>query len=84
MRNIIPNTVTVSEQFHLMGKFTRAFDHWYLQTFNKDSYDKKTQEVLDCFEQTYGIKCKLRGDFQVLSPTIVDEKKYLLFALKYQ
>lgn len=84
MRPLIPNNVTVSEQFSRMAAFIRFYDKWNLRANGKYPHYKKTQDEIDQFEDTYGIKCVLKGDFQLLSPTIVDEKKYLLYILQTQ
>jgi hypothetical protein len=85
-RPLIPNDITVSEQFKRLNALNQAFDSWSLDRFGKLYYTAVDEKILDEFLLDSGIRCSL-GRFafcrQLLSPVIEDEKLYLLFRLKY-
>lgn len=86
MRNLIPNNVTVSEQFKLLGAFNQAVNNWHMDIYKKPVGQANGNEVVKRLEEDYGIKCVIKNEyaFRVLSPKVVDEKKYMFFMLRYQ
>ena len=78
MRNLIPNTITVSEQFKKMRQFNQAAE----TIRNNGSW----QQAQDDLENIYGITIQLKvqnGYYRCLHPRIIDEKKYLFYLLKW-
>lgn len=86
MRNIIPNNVTVSEQFRLIEAFNQSIDKWHLDFYKKPLTQANVSDVTKQLEEDYGISCIIKNDytFRALSPKVVDERKYLFFMLRYQ
>lgn len=85
MRNIIPNNVTVSEQFKLMGEFNRAVNNWHLDIHKTPLSQANVGDVAKQLAEDFGISCIIKNDytFRALSPKVVDERKYLFFMLRY-
>lgn len=87
MRLLIPNDITVSEQFKRMEDFNHQFQQWYLEKFFMipNLYGRDISvDVVEQFEADSGIRCNTNNyDNRLLSPTIVDERKYIFFTLKY-
>lgn len=86
MRNLIPNDVTVSEQFRLIDNFNQAIDKWHLDIYMKPLGQADVGAVTKQLEEDFGISCVLKNTygFRALSPKVVDERKYLFFMLRYQ
>ena len=86
MRNIIPNNVTVSEQFKLIGDFNRAVNNWHIDAYKTPLSAANVSAVTSQLEEEFGISCVIKNDytFRALSPKVVDERKYLFFMLRYQ
>lgn len=85
MRLLIPNDITISEQFTRLTIFNNQFQQWYLETYLRESTGRDiSTDVIDQFEVDSGIRCSIKNySNKLLSPRIVDERKYVFFTLKY-
>ena len=81
---LIPNGITVSEQFALRHHIDTAFNNWYNQQApESDVWVDWTPEILAHLEEDSGVRCQAYKQTQLTNYLVVDEKKYLWFVLKW-
>ncbi len=89
VKRLIPNNVTVSEQFALYNKFHQQYQQWFGDRYASSSKLHThlcvcSNTVIDDFFADTGIKCQNNNwSGKPLSPVIEDYKKYTVFLLKY-
>lgn len=78
--------MTVSEQFKLLDAFNQAVNDWHIDIYKKPISQANGSEVTKRLEEDYGITCVIKNEYSVrlLSPKVIDEKKYMFFMLRYQ
>lgn len=89
MKRLIPNNLTVSEQFVLMNRFNETVDHAWRVHAKTGTYENLNAKR-DFIEERFGIRCKVLksdniypGD-RIVEPRIVDEKKCLFYLIAIQ
>jgi hypothetical protein len=88
-KNLIPNNITVSEQFARYDKFYQQYQQWFTDRYAYSSDLQKimctcSDPIIEDFLSDTGIKCQNTGwSGKPLSPVIEDEQKYMIFILKY-
>ena len=78
---LIPNDITVTEQFALRKKLDLMIDNWL---YDKSSpftmhSDKSVAEL----ERVSGIRCTCLGETSIGGYELVDEAKYTWFVLRW-
>lgn len=86
-KHLIPNDITVSEQFARYNKFHQQYKRWFNDRYASSSDLQKimctcSDTIIEDFLSDTGIKCHSWSG-KPLSPVIDDEKKYTVFILKY-
>jgi hypothetical protein len=80
MTRIIPNDITVTEQFERIARLTNSVKDWARETNIKDIN-------LVRLEQECGIRCKLQttsfGSAYLIQWECVDESKFAWFILRW-
>lgn len=81
---LIPNNITVGEQFALKYKFIKMVENWADSTRQSIPYD------LEKLQEASGVKCKYvkskfmeKGYFDICGFDVVDREAYLIFLLKW-
>jgi hypothetical protein len=78
---LIPNGITVTEQFALRSKLDSIIDKWL--------HDESTPFIIHSdksvaeLERVSGIRCTCLGNNGICGYELVDEKKYAWFMLKW-
>jgi hypothetical protein len=80
---LIPNNITVSEQFALRYHYDQMATSWFLETFTGPDGFGWNNERLAVLEEASGIRCYCIRDMQMAGYELVDEKKFAWFTLKY-
>ncbi len=86
MKRVIPNNITVSEQFVLFKKFNDTVDHEWRKHAKQGTYENINLKR-DFVEEKFGIRCEVsytdyRRRGRLIEPRIVDEKKCLFYLIK--
>ena len=89
MKRLIPNNISVSEQFVLMHRFTNTVDQAWRVHAKTGTYEN-IEAKRDFIEERFGISCKVLkspnaypGD-RLVEPRVVDEKKCLFYLISIQ
>jgi hypothetical protein len=78
---LIPNGITVSEQFALRGKIDRVIDNWLMD--ESTPFILHSNESVAELERVSGIRCTYLGHRVIGGYELVDEEKYAWFLLKW-
>lgn len=84
---LIPNTITVSEQFALRARYDNACNRWYnAQNPPTPHWYQWTPTLLRQLEDESGIRCQAIehvGQHQLTNYELVNEKQHAWFMLKW-
>lgn len=80
MKRLIPNNISVTEQFQQMKEFEEMCDDlWYKKCTRRNKHDMN--EKRKCVEEQFGIKTIVSGK-RLIEPRIVDESKCMFYLIK--
>lgn len=74
-KTLIPNNITVSQQFVLMTRFRKAVLLAWTASEPKDPMDHSA--MLEYIEQRFGVRCRVLENGLIVEPRVVDERKSL-------
>jgi hypothetical protein len=77
MRKLIPNNITVSEQFRIRAQFVSMVGKW------RHSHLPVNIEFLQNLEEASGVRCHYASMGQLAGFKLVDEKAYAWFVLRW-
>lgn len=82
MTKLIPNNITVAEQFRIRNQFVSMVEKWKQSLLTTTS--KKYLELeLQWLERDSGVRCHYTNKGGLVGFKLVDEKAYMWFVLRW-